>query len=161
MRRKRIFRSKDSTNEALQYALRLINIRDRTEQELIDRLRRKGFCEETIMATVDRLKQSDLIDDRRAAEALINYGAKIKGLGARGLRRFCLEKGIDETLADELITEDDDEQRAEELVIKRLASMTELSTLKKYQRLYGYLYRRGYPPETIKKVLRKHLRLEA
>jgi len=158
--RNKISRSKDSTNDAFQYALRLLNIRERTEKELLERLEKKGFNKQSIESTLNRLKELNLLNDRRAAEALLNYGITVKGLGSKGLRRFCTERGVDESILNELIDEQTDEKRAEELVRKRLPSMEHISYEKKYQRLFGYLYRRGYSVDVIKKVLKRNLNLE-
>ncbi|RME62948.1 MAG: regulatory protein RecX [Nitrospirae bacterium] len=160
MKRKRTSRLKDSTNDALRYALKLINLRDRTERELVQKLKAKGFSEGTAKETVDKLKELSLLDDRRAAQALVNYGSRIKGLGSKGLKRFCLERGVDESIIEELLVEEDDEKKAEMLIRKRLQSMEGLDREKKYRRLYGYLYRRGYPAEIITKLLRKYLEVE-
>ncbi len=151
---------KDSTNEALRFALKLINLRDRTEWELIQKLKTRGFSDKVIGQTIERLKELSLVDDRRAAEALINYAVQVRGLGSRGLRRFCHERGLDEVVLEGLIPAEEDEQRAEALVLKRLPSMKGLDRGKAYRRLYGYLYRRGYPSEVIVKVLRRHLGVE-
>ncbi len=151
---------RDSINEALRYALRLINVRDRTEKEIVQRLTDRGFSTETVESVVERLKHSGLVDDRRAAEGLINYGIRVKGLGLKALQRLCAERGVDETIVKELLTRYDEQQRAEELVLKKLKKMNGLSIQKKWQRLYGYLYRRGYSSEVIRKVLSKYLSLE-
>lgn len=151
---------KDSTSEAFRYALKLINLRDRTEKELVDRLKRKGFGEETIKEVMNRLKGLSLVDDRRAAEALINYGSRVKGLGSLALKRLCIEKGVDETIIDGLDLSQDDEKKAEALILKRLSYMKGIDREKKYRRLYGYLYRRGYPSELISKLLRKYLEVQ-
>lgn len=78
-------------------ALNLLSFRDRTERELSERLRDKGFSEEEIERTIKELKELNYIDDRRYAQ---NYTqqAGLKNWGSIKLKQELRKKGIEEEL---------------------------------------------------------------
>ncbi len=65
-----------------------------------DRLKRKGFSEEDISATMLFLKEADLINDEALATELFSYSVEIKSLGKHGIRMFLAKRGIDKGLID-------------------------------------------------------------
>ncbi|MEC4686393.1 MAG: regulatory protein RecX [Nitrospirota bacterium] len=147
-------RSSDSTSSARGYALRLLSIRGRSERELRDRLRRKGFKEDTIDTTVSALKEFGLIDDPALADDLISYAVNRKSLGTRGVRALLQKRGIPEDIINSSgIDTIDETKSAEELVRKKVKLFKGLPKEKVMRRLYGMLQRRGHSFETIKRVL--------
>jgi regulatory protein len=60
----------DSHDKAKKYAFKLLSYRGRSEQELKERLIKKGIRKAVASSTVKDLKQLGLIDDRSLAETL-------------------------------------------------------------------------------------------
>ncbi len=152
--------SKDSLSDAKRYALKLITIRPRSEQELRDRLQRRGYTATLIERVIETLRELDLINDRALAEQLINYGLHNKGLGILGLRAFLLKRGIDRELIDSAGLNNIDEYPMALETAKRIKNKYPDTPVDKLKRkLQGYLQRRGYSYDTIKQVL-KNIRYE-
>jgi len=147
-------RSSDSASKARGYALRLLGIRGRSERELRDRLKRKGFKKDTIDATIPALKEFGLVDDPALADDLIAYAVNKKTLGVRGVKALLQKRGIPEDIIDSSGIDTIDEIKgAEELVRKKVKLFKSLPKEKVKRRLYGMLQRRGHSAETIKRVL--------
>ncbi|MGE5894415.1 MAG: regulatory protein RecX [bacterium] len=146
----------DSANDAKQYAFRLLRYRDRSEQELSERLRRKGFPEETVSRTIGFLKEASLVNDRALAKSLDEIARNVRLLGDRGVRQFLKSRGI----SDELVPEPpssalDEFERALTLTKRRAKSLEGYPTKIRMRKLRGYLMRRGYSFPTVRKVMNR------
>lgn len=145
----------------LQYAYKLLSYRGRSEKEMFRRLRMKGFDEPTIKWIIVRLKSSGLLDDRRLASSLKRYAEESKQLSISGTRRFLIERGVPADMIDEVAEDIDEMENAKKLVEKKLTvwrkrvpfHQPSQFTPDMFKKLYGMLYRRGFPSETIKKAL--------
>lgn len=146
---------------ALQYAYKLLSYRGRSEKEIFRRLRMKGFDESAINRAVAHLKYGGLIDDRKLAYSLKRYAEETKKLSISGSRRFLVERGVPSDMIDEVVKDIDETGNAKKLVEKKLISWGKHGltheppqyTPEIFRKLYGMLYRRGFPTETIKKAL--------
>lgn len=134
-------------SQARNYSLRLIKFRVRSEKEVRDKLKQKGFSPEVIDQAVDFLKKVQLLDDALFARLWVSSRIK-KPLGARRLNYELKAKGIDKRIIEETLTEAQKEYGEE----KAIADIIQLK-LKKFKglprekikaRLYGLLLRRGY-----------------
>ncbi len=148
-------------DKALRYAFRLLGYRGRSEREMSDRLRLKGFGDSAVGAVIDYLRSSGLLDDRKLASSLKRYAGETKHLSIMGTRRFLAERGVPKDLIEDTIEDIDETEIARKLVEKKIASWRRHSapgdrrkpTPDVIRRLYVFLVRRGYPSETIKKTL--------
>jgi regulatory protein len=140
----------------LHYACKLLSYRSRSEKEMSERLRMKGFGEDEINRAITHLRSAGLLDDGKLAHSLIRYVGEAKGLGLSGTKHFLLERGVPREIVDETTREIDEVEIAKRLLYKKLRAWSKFSRpdqarLKK--RLYGFFSRRGYTPETIKKAM--------
>ncbi len=143
------------SSKARAVALKLLSYRARTEDEIRERLRAKGFSTEIIDSTIDDLKRSGLIDERGALEVFLRIGRDSKLLGARGIKDFLLKKGISKDAALEALSGFDEFDGAMRL-LKRWLRTRSLNTPEEEKSFRGYLYRRGYSSDTIEKVLKRY-----
>ena len=145
-----------NVHKARQYALKLLSYRGRSEKELVERLRRKGFTEPLVSSTINYLKHAGLIDDRALAEFLKTKALTTKLLGQKGARRFLLDRGIPREIVDLELShnENEDIENAKILVEKKLKTLRNCSSETAKRRLYNLLFRRGYSFDTIKKTLK-------
>lgn len=135
---------------ALNYSLKLLSYRGRSERELINRLLMKGYSDDEIKGTLRQLKDKGLIDDRKLALDFINYAKETKKLGSIGTRNFLLSRGIPEDIIRDFSDDiTDEEENALRLIEKRNFRVGEK------RKVYSLLQRKGYSFETIRKVLRK------
>lgn len=137
-------------------ALALINgylaHRPRSEAEVRQRLRRAGFADEIIAATVESLVAQGLLDDRRFAALWVESRTAFSPRSQRMLALELRRKGVDreriEAVLDEAGT--DETALAIEAGRKRLRAFATLDEETFRQRMGGYLSRRGFPYEQVR-----------
>ncbi|MCL4476950.1 MAG: recombination regulator RecX [Nitrospirae bacterium] len=154
----------DPRRSVLHYAYKLLSYRSRSEAEMVRRLRMKGFDEPSVSKAIIQLKESGFVDDRKLAASLRRYAEESKQLSITGTRRFLLQRGVPAEMINEVVGDIDELETAKKLVEKKVAAWRKQSLSRKgsqlddtlIRKLYGILYRKGYPPEAIKKVLRRY-----
>lgn len=147
----------DSRGNALKYAFRLLDYRDRSEKEIYEKLISKGFSERVALEAVDYLKDKGFIDDRRFAEILRKDAVSRKHLGKRGTRSYLMNKGIAIDIVEDILGDDGDYlDAAKSFVEKKLKNMKNMKNIDEDAlkgKLWGMLSRRGFSYDIIKKVL--------
>ncbi len=147
----------EQLHEARQYAFLLLSYKARATKELTQRLTRKGFSPDIIARVLQRLAELKMVDDagfaRRFAEDRISIGHK----GKWRVRGELLKRGIDRQQIDAAIAEAPDEvAAAREVAAKYLGRNRRLEPDVLKRRLYAFLARRGFSPDTIQKVIDFH-----
>ena len=147
----------------MQYALRLLGYRARSEEELRRRLQQKGVTAvitDRILADLTRL---GLLDDRDFARGWVSMRPLI---GGQRLRRELQQKGISRDVAEEIIdtTRSAQEELAAAWQIATRAVRTQTLPLERteLQRVQRMLLRRGFAYEVVQRVcarLHEHLDL--
>ena len=98
--------------DAWEAALSSLDLCARTAKALRDALRRKGYVDPAVDATIERLKAAGFIDDARYARRMAELQAA-KPVGVHALRRKLMARGIAEQDAEAALAAfDDDQQRA-------------------------------------------------
>lgn len=139
----------------------LLAVRPRTVEELRQTLRRKGFDEETSETLLGKLDRAGLVNDAEFAELWVRQRHAIQGLSRTALMAELRRKGVDGEVAAQAAGEIDresEEQRARELVRKRLGSLGDVDEQTAIRRLLGLLARKGYPQGLAYTVIRDELR---
>lgn len=150
-------------SKARDKAIRLLGFRARTQKEIKDKLIKEEYPLETIERVISFLKEYNYINDLSYAKAFIKEKFRLKGYGAKRLSYELSLKGIDNetiSIALEELTENeiiDEYEMAISLVRKKLKGENEVDDKLK-QRVFGYLARRGYSFDTIKKAFNEVLR---
>lgn len=140
--------------------LRLLTARPRSRAELAAALRRRGIAEEVGESVLDRLGQLGLVDDAAFAEAVVQSDHSHRGLGRRALSNKLRRRGVsDEVVRDAVakVRPDDEEQRAHELVRRKLRTNAGRETRALARRLCAMLVRKGYSEELAWRVVRDEL----
>jgi regulatory protein len=96
--------ARDSFNEGLKVALRMLRASDKFEAEVRARLAERGVPEDAAEKVVEHLKGKRILDDRRILEGILerNSGKRAKGLAR--LRAELVARGAPEELLDELLS---------------------------------------------------------
>lgn len=147
--------------EAKEICFDLLAARPRTKEELRQALRRKGFDDELRETLLGKLDNAKLIDDAAFAEQWVRSRHAHQGLARSALVAELKRKGVDgevATLAAGEVDRESEEQRARELVRKRLPSMTRLDEQTATRRLLGTLARKGYSQGLAYTVVREELK---
>ena len=149
--------AKSISTKAESYAYRLLNYRPRTEQEIRDKLKKKGFTGDIIDCLVCKLKDRSLIDDHNFARLWIESRMQSSSHGFLRIRHELRQKGIDkniiEDIAEQFKKDFNEPDMAKRLVEARLKSVCGLHKDKARQRLYSYLQRRGFSDSIIYKAI--------
>ncbi len=145
--------------EAKNYVFRLLKIRFRSEKELHDKLQHRGFSQETITQTISYFKQLKLVDDHQFARKWIASRLLLpQPFGVHRIRFELKEKGIALGIINEAWAQATVDY-SEGDVVGRLAQRqvvkcSSMSPIKRRQRVYGYLLRRGFNPQVILEIIR-------
>ncbi len=99
---------------AKQKAAELLARREHSRFELYNKLRQRQFSEHSIHATLDEYQRLELLDDYRFAEMWIRSRIKRKAEGVRKLKAALKQKGVDECVADEALSQEFDRQMQQE-----------------------------------------------
>ncbi|MCM8770542.1 MAG: recombination regulator RecX [Candidatus Omnitrophica bacterium] len=149
---------KEELQKAINYAFLLLKYRLRTESEIRRRLKRKKFAADVIEATVSFLKEKKFINDADFARAW--FEARGQKFGLKRIRQELRQKGVSAELINQAQNGLRDYQEKEVLFAlakKRMPLLRGLPFAKKRQRLYGYLLRRGFPPDMVLEALNRIL----
>jgi regulatory protein len=142
--------------QARNYAFLLLSYKARTTAELRQRLTRKGFSPDIVAATLDRLTELKMVDDagfaRQFAEDRVSIGHK----GKRRVYAELLKRGINRPEIDSALAQAPDELAAARDVAEKYANRNRrLEPAVLRRRLYAFLARRGFSPETIQQAMKE------
>ncbi|HYH28502.1 MAG TPA: regulatory protein RecX [Actinomycetota bacterium] len=160
MARQPVAASSASRRSAKDRALDLLAYRSRSREEIRRRLSRAGFEEDEIGTALDDLERVGLVDDERFARELATYQVGGKGAGRRLALGALRQAGVDTETAERAVAEaagDDEQDRAEELARSRARRLSGLEERVAFQRLVGFLMRRGYEGEVARTAARRAL----
>ena len=139
------------------YALRLIEFRDRTEKELREKLVAKGYIEEQIEDTIEFLKNYGYIDDGRYASHFTQDAINLKKWGKIRIRTELLRKGIDREIVDfaieDAFSEIEDDRVLAQMQLRFKDS--DFGNIKERTRIFNFFMRRGFTPDEIKGAMNK------
>ena len=143
-------RQKDPRKKAMD----LLLYRDRTEQELRERLQEAGFSVEETQDALDYVSSFGYLNDRRYAENYV-YSKRDRE-SRRQIRRELEEKGVADRYVEEALAQlpEDETDQIYALVCRRAGNPRRLEE-KELRRLFGYLSRRGFASGEIWKAVQK------
>lgn len=146
----------DTLQKAKNYCFLLLKIRPRSEKEIYNRLKRKRFNEDIILAACKSLKDKGFINDSLFVKGWIDSRLK-KPFGLRRIKQELKLKGIEDSLIESNIAEIRGNYSEEDTVLRvvaeKLNKLNGKDPDKVKKHLYGYLLRRGFAPETIINVM--------
>ena len=149
----------DERTRAREAALRLLAVRARSEGELVDRLRRKGFSEELTAVVVSALAGVGLVDDAAFARAWADEKMRLRPIGPRRLTSELLSKRIRRELValvvDETFREHSELELARRAIEKKARVSGGADAAKRRARLHSFLLRRGFSYEVASTVLKE------
>ncbi len=142
-------------NEAKEIALKFLSFRRRTEKEVKDKLKSKGFDDKTIRNTIEKLKEYDLINDFEFATAWVKERLAHKPRGRKLLRQELWRKGIKKQIIDQVVERlcQNEDKTAMDLLKRIGRRYQSLEPKVAKRRMYGLLLRRGFSYETAKNAL--------
>jgi regulatory protein len=151
-------KAEQSEKEALEKAFRYLAQRDRTRGEMAAYLASRGYGEEVIAHTLQRLTSLGYIDDRRFVRQWIAWRRRKSGY--HRLRQDLLARGVERQIVDEEMADLSPEDEQEHAIARELARQRMLrycgdAPEAAARRLAAYLARRGFAFGIISKVVRE------
>lgn len=147
----------EDKRKAKEYALNLLTIRPRSEEEVRSKLVEKGYEASVITPVIESLKRVSLIDDTEFARTWIKDRMATRPRGRAMLVAELKRKGLkNETInsaLEEFLKEYDETKIVKEIAQKRLKTLKGQTRYVKKRRLFGYLARRGFSIDIINEVL--------
>jgi regulatory protein len=132
-----------------------LGYRPRSEPELRERLRKRGFPGNTIDAVVTRLKEQGLVDDTAFArfwtENRDSFSPRSQWLTGQELRR----KGVSEDIISRIVGTLDDEDSAYRAARKKARNLPRNDFQNFFRRLGEHLQRRGFSYGVIKSTVNR------
>lgn len=135
----------DTREKALQSALRLIGIRSRSEAELRERLLSKGYSDEIVESVILRLKQNELLGDENFARLWMEQRQSFRQKSRRVIAMELRQKGVADEIIQEVLAESSQDDQVAYIAGKKyLRKVINLEKKDFFQRLMGYLVRKGF-----------------
>ena len=147
--------AEDEVKKAITAALNLIAFRPRASGELQRKLREKGYPPEAAEAAIARMLDLGYLNDATFADRWIENRQEHRPRSRRMLTQELRQKGIDADTIEEALEDTDIDEFGDalDLARKKAESMQALDLPTRHRRLSGFLSRRGYGFDVIRKVL--------
>lgn len=147
----------DEVAEAVATARRSTAQAPKSEAQLADRLRDKGYPDVVVDLAMQRCREEGIVDDRAYAEAFVDE-RKAKGHGPFRIRKDLEKRGFERPLIEEVLApleEQDLEARAFDVAMEKARASQTADAETAFRRIVGYVARRGYPEALARKVARQ------
>lgn len=144
-------------------AIKIIERSYKTEKEIRDKLKQKGYEEKQINKSIEFLKEYNFLNDNTYAKAFIKD--KLTSKGSQKIKYDLIKKGISKDIIEEnLIQVDKNEEKevALNLARKKYESIrkNESDNYKLSGKLYRFLISRGYGYDIVKDVVKEIMSLD-
>lgn len=130
-------------------ALHYLSYRPRSETEVRQRLRHRGFKGDVVDKVITELKKRRLIDDIAFAQYWRDNRLSFKPRSRRLIKLELRQKGVAAEMANEILEALDDENAAYEAGLKKVRILSDLDYNEFHRSLSSHLRRRGFDYEAI------------
>lgn len=154
---------KESYIRCKESALRIIERNYKTEKEVRDKLKLKGYEDDDIDSSIEFLKNYNFLNDYNYTKAFIKD--KINIQGSQKIKYNLIKKGISKEIVQEQlssINKDDEKITALNLAKKKLniINKSENDEYKISGKLYRFLISKGYGYDIVKEVVKEVMALD-
>ena len=131
--------------------------RERSEKEIINKLKTKEFSDSVIAGTIIKGKDLNLIDDQRFAEMWLRERAKFNPKGKRALQMELRQKGINDEILQQVLAEnvgaETEEALARQSFEKKSRIWNDMTNRKQKEKMVRYLAGKGFGWEVINALI--------
>ena len=143
---------------AMNAAVRILTHRDHSKYELKRKLQQRGFASEVVDAVIQACERLNYIDDKRTARVYISQ-LKRKRFGIRHIRMALKKKRLYDAATEDFLLENyaniEERKNADKLLEKKMKTFSREENLKKRRdKIYRFLYSRGFNKDIIADLLR-------
>lgn len=149
-------KSIDSVDQAFARALHFLGARARSEAEVKSDLLDRGASRTVIDTVLEKLRQSNYLNDREFARNRALARVENRGHGPARIRQELRVKGVDnkiiESIIDEIFAAKGEKETAQTVLQRRFKNQ-DLADIRVLRRAAGYLLRQGYSSEVVAALL--------
>ncbi|MCX5680149.1 MAG: RecX family transcriptional regulator [Candidatus Omnitrophica bacterium] len=143
--------------KALNNAYMLLRIRPRSEREVRDRLRLKGYSEELVGDIISGLKKTGEIDDLKFATFWIESRMHLNPAGDVVLKHELKHKGVEAGVIECVLKHKadnyDEYAIALSMAEERFRRFSKIDRPKALKRVYDFMLRRGFKYDTVQRII--------
>ena len=153
----------DLYEKLLAASFRFLSVRSHSKKEVLEylakTLRRWHMPQEDIAQRVlTRLVELGYVDDLKFSQWLIESRTRNKPKGIRFIKQELMQKGVDRGLIDEVLSKEQlgktsEMDSARKAIGRKLLFWQKLPVLERKKKVYGFLGRRGFSEDTIRKIV--------
>lgn len=138
-------------------AYSLLRVRPRSEREIRERLKLKGYNDSIIDDVVEGLKRRSDIDDGKFAKFWVDSRMHLNPVGDIVLKHELKDKGIEDSIIESALETKaeayDEYEVAFNMAAEKFERLKKLDRRKASKRIYDFLLRRGFKYDTIRKII--------
>lgn len=137
-------------------SLRLLTATPKSVKALRDKLTEKGFPDEIVQKTLQKLEGNGLISDRAFAQGIVTRLTQGRPSGARMIGFELKRKGVPAKMREEILeglNPDEERERAREIAQVKWERFAKLDGDKRKRRVYDFLLRRGFDYQLVRDVV--------
>ena len=158
-RRRAEFHVSEEVTKTRRIALELLAVRDRSVREMGERLVRRGCKQDAIDTVVPDLCDKGLLDDSTFVRRWVSSRLENRPEGRIKLIQDLCKRGIDRSLAEQVLAEFEDDIGTDDVADRVLARVAHRYTGIEHdaarRRMYGLLARRGFDPDTTRAAVER------
>lgn len=147
--------SADHSQHCLNSAYKLLSYRPRSEAEIREKLKRKGYDNQEIENTIIKLRGMQLLNDTSFAEFWKENRNSFKPRSQRMVGLELRQKGVESDVIKQVIGDIDDAENAYRSAVVRARNMAVSDFQVFRQKLGSYLQRRGFSYGVINAAVRR------
>jgi regulatory protein len=149
--------TEDENHKALMEALRYVGRRPRSSKEIEIKLQEKGYSEEAITITIQKLVEQKIIDDEQFANLWTEHRIFSQKKGRRWVQQELKQKGLSKELINEAMANVDEEAelKAAYDTAKKKWDTIKGEAYERKQKLASFMLRRGYPSSMVSIVIKQ------
>lgn len=139
-------------------AVNFLSYRPRSEKEIRDKLNSKNSPQDITEKIINTLTQQKFLNDQEFARIWISNRTRINPKSKKLIKIELLQKGVSQEIIEKALAADSEQpitdiDQAQKLVQKKLPRYKNLPKQEIYQKIGGFLARRGFDWTTIKKAI--------
>ncbi len=143
-------------------AVRILTLRDHFKYELQQKLQQRGFTSEVVDTVITECKRLNYIDDNRTAHLYISQ-LKRKCFGRRYIRRALKKKRLSGVAIEKILLQNytpaEEREYTGKLLEKKMKTFNrEEDSKKKRDKIYRFLYSRGFNKDIITDLIRDRVK---
>lgn len=149
----------EEQNKVINKALNLISYRQRSIDEVKQNLKMKGYEDIYIEKAIEYCKNQNYLNDEEFANSFIRDKQNLNKFGSKRIKYELINKGVSKSVIEKILQIDPEDEYsiALELAGKKINSYNGQDRNSIYRKLGGFLQRKGYPYDIVKKVLNEVL----